>query len=152
MAAPSPLCVSLCALNTEVLWTSCLSVGTWALSLPLQGLLVVWEQPLSNLGVLGSQRWVAGRRTLTPLLLRHERKPAGALLTDLSLSPHTSRNTEKKVVKITSEISQMEVRFLLLLRPLHCEVSASPFASFGGSSVRCWGCVSVSIVTLLFLA
>lgn len=61
MAAPSPLCISLCTLNTEVLWTSCLSVGTWALSLPLQGLLVVWEQPLSNLGWWGARGgWLGG--------------------------------------------------------------------------------------------
>ena len=48
----------------------------------------------------------------------------GAVLTDFSLS-HTSRITEKKVVKITSEISQMEVRFLLLLDPPGCRFPSS---------------------------
>lgn len=90
VAVPSPLCVSLCTLNTEVLWTSCLSVGTWALSLPLQGLLAVWEQPLSNLGVVGG--WEENPDP-SPAEAREE---ASGSPSDRSLSFPTPLGTQKR--------------------------------------------------------
>lgn len=64
-----------------------------------------------------------------------------AVCSDLFLFPDTFRVTEKKVVKITSEISQMEVRLLHSSVP---EVLASLFPGCSGCR-----CVDVSIINLL---
>lgn len=93
---------------------------TWALSLPLQGV------PACGLGRFGSGPSanpgvvVGGWEENPDPSPAEAREEASGSSSDrfLSFFPHASRNTEKKVVKITSEISQMEVRFLPLLCPL----------------------------------
>lgn len=96
-AAPSPLCVPLGTLGTEVSWASCFSPVPGLSACPYKGCRLA---AAGSLGVdpqlTGGGGGVAGGRTPTPLLLRHERKPAGALLTDFFLSFPTPLGIQKR--------------------------------------------------------